>query len=191
MRIFLLSLIIALGAVLPVSASEKDTDTDGLPDLFEIKLGTDLHNKDSDGDGFFDWEELKNGYNPLQPFGEKLEKRIEVQIATQELAYYVGDIKIDSFKISSGKKGWDTPKGTFVVLKKHPIVRYKGAGYDYPHTKWNLMFKYGKKGNYYIHGAYWHNKFGTRRSHGCVNVAYKNMERLYEWAHEGEKIFIK
>ena len=49
------------------------------------------------------------------------------------------------------------------------------------------MFKKGKGFNYYIHGAYWHNKFGKQMSHGCVNVSYANMEGLYQWAEKGDK----
>jgi len=42
-----------------------DSDGDGLPDDMETRLGTDLFNPDTDQDGHSDWEEIKNGFNPL------------------------------------------------------------------------------------------------------------------------------
>ncbi|PIY62567.1 hypothetical protein COY93_02865 [Candidatus Uhrbacteria bacterium CG_4_10_14_0_8_um_filter_58_22] len=45
---------------------------------------------------------------------------------------------------------------------------------------------------YYIHGAYWHNLFGKARvSHGCVNVGYADMERLYWWAQVGTRVVVE
>ncbi len=41
-----------------------DSDSDGLPDLFEDAIGTDKNNKDSDGDGHEDKAEMGNGYAP-------------------------------------------------------------------------------------------------------------------------------
>jgi uncharacterized protein (TIGR02145 family) len=42
-----------------------DTDNDGLPDYLEKVLGTDINNSDTDGDSYGDYEEIKNGYDPL------------------------------------------------------------------------------------------------------------------------------
>ena len=44
---------------------ELDSDQDGLPDYIEKVLGTDLNNSDTDGDSYSDFEEIKNGYNPI------------------------------------------------------------------------------------------------------------------------------
>ena len=32
-----------------------------------------------------------------------------------------------------------------------------------------------------FHGTYWHNDYGTPRSHGCVNVSAANAQWLYRW----------
>jgi hypothetical protein len=32
------------------------------------------------------------------------------------------------------------------------------------------------------HTAYWHDQFGTRRSHGCVNLAPRDARWLYFWS---------
>jgi hypothetical protein len=118
------------------------------------------------------------------------EKRIEISLDNQTLVYSEGERTIKEIKISSGLKGTPTPVGEFEVLEKIPVVNYVGPGYNLPNTKWNLMFKRNPTGNYYIHGAYWHNKFGQPLSHGCINVSYAEMEALYDWAEPGTKITI-
>jgi len=118
-------------------------------------------------------------------------KSIVISLADQDLKYFEGTQLIGEFKISSGLPGTPTPPGEYTVLQKKPVVDYKGANYDFPNTKWNLLFKHGKTLNFYIHGAYWHHNFGHPMSHGCINVAYANMEGLYNWADVGTTISIQ
>lgn len=168
-----------------------DSDKDSLIDSWEIILGTDLLNPDSDSDGYLDGLEVMNGYSPKSSAAEKVSKRIEVSLDNQTLSYYFDDIKLESFKISSGVASMPTPTGKFTVLDKIPSKTYGGNGFDfyYPNTKWNLHFT-TRYWRYYIHGAYWHNNFGQPMSHGCINVSYDNMERLYNFAQIGTKVNI-
>lgn len=170
--------------------TEVDSDKDYLPDAWELALGTSLMNPDSDGDKYLDGTEVRAGYDPLTPEPQKLEKNITVNLKTQHLTYYLGSKKLEDFPISSGIKRYPTPTGQFAVLDKVPIKHYAGLNFDYPNTKWNLQFSTGASQRYYIHGAYWHNKFGTPQSHGCINVSYQNMERLYDWAQVGTSVTI-
>jgi lipoprotein-anchoring transpeptidase ErfK/SrfK len=43
---------------------------------------------------------------------------------------------------------------------------------------------------YAIHGAYWHNNFGTPVSHGCVNMRVEEAKALYEWASVGMEVVV-
>jgi lipoprotein-anchoring transpeptidase ErfK/SrfK len=45
-------------------------------------------------------------------------------------------------------------------------------------------------GSYAIHGAYWHNAFGTPTSHGCVNMRPNEAEMLYQWAAAGTEVYV-
>ncbi len=171
--------------------ADVDSDHDDLTDDWEIKLGTNLTKADTDGDGYKDGDEVMHGYDPLSPSHEKISKRIEVSLKSQHLAYFFGNTKLEDFPISSGLPKTPTPVGSFSILKKRPVVHYKGVGFNFPNTKWNLMFKHGKGLNYYIHGAYWHHNFGHPMSHGCVNVSYANMEKLYAFADENTPITIQ
>lgn len=169
-----------------------DFDNDGLIDDWELKLGSSLIDRDFDNDGYLDGEEIKWGFDLKSPYPRRVEKIIKVNLKEQKLTYYFDGIKLEEFLISSGVRSLPTPRGKFKILAKVPVKTYGGRGYNfyYPNTKWNLHFTTGNL-RYYIHGAYWHNDFGRSRSHGCVNVSYKNMERLYEWAQVGTKVEIE
>ena len=49
------------------SDAKLDFDKDGLNNLKEYQLGTDINNSDSDGDGFNDGVEISNGSDPKNP----------------------------------------------------------------------------------------------------------------------------
>jgi len=168
-----------------------DTDKDYLSDAWEKIIGTDPNNPDTDGDKYLDGTEVAAGFDPLDKEPKQIAKLIKVDLKTQHLWYYFGDKILADFPISSGLKNTPTPKGEFKILDKVPVKSYGGKGYNFyfPNTKWNLHFTTGKY-RFYIHGAYWHNKFGQPMSHGCVNVSYANMEALYWFAQVGTKVII-
>lgn len=194
MRYFIISLFLLFlisPARAAVNSDIADSDGDGLSDALELAFGSDSSKIDSDNDSYPDGLEVKNGYSPVDPAPVKLPKKISIDLSTQRLSYFLGHVELGGFLISSGIKKLPTPKGEFSVLMKKSVVNYGGPGYNYPNTKWNLMFKKGKGFNYFIHGAYWHNKFGQPMSHGCVNVSYANMKGLYQWAEKGTTVVIK
>jgi len=170
----------------------QDSDQDGLTDSDETNIyRTEPNKADTDGDGYKDGEEIQNSYDPNKAGDDKIGKVIGVHLADQTLTYSLGPYAIKTIKISSGLPRTPTPKGDFSIIIKKPVVHYRGIDYNFPNTKWNLMFKYGSWGNFYIHGAYWHNNFGRPQSHGCVNVSYADMEGLYNWAEEGTRVIIE
>ena len=168
---------------------KTDTDGDGLNDGWEFAVMTDIKNPDTDGDGILDGVEVMEGYDPLTSEERRPEKRIEVDVSEARLTYYFNNRLLESFLISPGKSWTPTPRGQFSVMQKLPVARYKGPGYDYPNTKWNLLFTRQTYG-YYIHGAYWHSRWGHGVSGGCVNVPYERMDRLYEWAEVDTKVIV-
>ena len=171
-----------------------DSDNDGLSDYDETYIyKTNPNLADTDSDGYTDGTEVLYNYDPNKNLDDKLEKTISVSLQDQSLTYALGPYVLKTIKISSGVPQMPTPPGEYKILKKLPTVNYgvKGGAYFYPNTRWNMLFKYQAKGNLYIHGAFWHNNFGTPMSHGCINVSYADVEALYNWADMGTKITIK
>jgi len=118
------------------------------------------------------------------------EKRIEVDLTNQKVYAYEGDIKVHEFIVSTGKWGW-TPTGEFTIWAKVKSQLMKGGSrergtyYYLPNVPW-VMFFYNqdvaKMKGFSFHGTYWHDKFGTPQSHGCINMRTEEAKILYDWA---------
>jgi lipoprotein-anchoring transpeptidase ErfK/SrfK len=122
------------------------------------------------------------------------DKLIVVDRAKQKLyAYEDGEVFVEMV-VSTGLELSPTPGGTFTVFKKMPSRYMQGPlpgftdYYDLPGVPWNLYFT---EGGAVIHGAYWHDSFGQRYSHGCVNLSPEDARVLYEWAELGTKVTVK
>lgn len=121
---------------------------------------------------------------PVPVLGETTdEKWIDIDLSTQTLRAMEGDRVIYEFKISSGK--WaPTPVGEYRIWIKLRYTKMSGGSkekhtyYYLPNVPYVMYFYQG----YGIHGAYWHNNFGQPMSHGCVNMAIPDAEKMYEWA---------
>lgn len=120
-------------------------------------------------------------------------KYIDVNVTEQRLrAYRAGKIE-RTFLVSTGIAKYPTPIGDFEVLSKVYMKNYKYSygenhpdNYDLPNVKYNLRFN----GPYFLHYAYWHNNFGHRMSHGCVNINLENSEWIYSWADIGNPVYV-
>jgi LysM repeat protein len=113
-------------------------------------------------------------------------KWIEVNLSTQTLTAWQGDVPVLQTIISSGKAGTPTVTGRFQIGTKYTSQRMYGPGYDIPGVPW-VMYFYA---DYAIHGAYWHNSFGIPMSHGCVNMRPSEAEALWNWAPPGTEVWV-
>lgn len=118
---------------------------------------------------------------------EESGKVVLVDLSEQHLYAYENGLQVNTFLVSTGILGMDTHTGTFSVSEKIYNKLYSGPGFYLPDTKWNLRFD----GHRLLHGAYWHNNFGHRMSHGCVNIAYSNAEWLYNWTPVGTTVIVQ
>ena len=130
---------------------------------------------------------------PIHPFVGN--KRIEVNLDNQSLTCFEGNTLIFQTLVASGLAGQHaTPRGERCALLKQAsrhmsTVPYPGMQiplpnpndiFDLPGIPWNIFFDLEGRA---IHGAYWHNDFGVRRSHGCLNVGMKAAQWIYRWAY--------
>lgn len=151
------------------------------------------------GDLYVSADVVKTFYNEgdkdLKDIVKPITKRIVVDLSEQMLYAYDGDELFMKEPVSTGLKSTPTDVGKFTIFKKTPS-RYmqgpiEGASdqyYDLPGVPWNLYFTYD--GNV-IHGAYWHNSFGKKWSHGCVNLPPVKAKELYEWAVVGIPVTVQ
>lgn len=113
-------------------------------------------------------------------------KYIKVDVSEQRLTAYEYGVEVNTFLISSGTYTHPTPYGKTPITAKLPVHQYGGIDYWYPNVKWNMRFR----PHYYIHTAYWHNNFGQRMSHGCINVRLDDADWIYHWADIGTSVEI-
>ncbi|HLL60275.1 MAG TPA: L,D-transpeptidase [Candidatus Nitrosocosmicus sp.] len=119
------------------------------------------------------------------------EKLITVDTGKQMLYAWDGGQIVYQTAVSTGL--WQTPtvKGTFRIYRKLPVQDMKGyskvKGWYYLPNVPNVMYFYS---GYAIHGAYWHNVFGSRASNGCVNVPPASAQWLYDWAPHGTRVVV-
>lgn len=130
------------------------------------------------------------GTLPSQTAGTK---RIVVDLSEQWLTAYAGDEVVYDAPVSTGKDGFNTPTGTYKVYLKYAKQTMRGTlggeswvVPDVPHV---MYFN----GGVALHGAYWHDKFGTgtRLSHGCVNLPLEAAAILYDWTPEGTQVIVQ
>lgn len=111
---------------------------------------------------------------------------IEVNLSEQTLTAWQGDVMVMHTYISSGLPNTPTVTGRFRIGTKYSSQRMTGPGYDLPGVPWVMYFYSG----YAIHGAYWHNNFGSPMSHGCVNMDTGEAQLLYTWAPAGTEVYV-
>lgn len=116
---------------------------------------------------------------------------IVVSISNQTLKYYeYGEVVLSS-NVVTGING-KTPIGNFKVLNKVRDIILKGKDYESFVSYW-IAFKGVAFG---FHDASWRSKFGGtiykyNGSHGCVNMPYSKVQKLYNMVSIGTPVYIR
>ena len=176
-----------------IKLDKSDADKDGLSDYYELKFKTDPLNPDSDGDGYKDGKEIDFAFDPLASSTKKLSQRLEVNLKTQRLSYYVGGQKWQEFIVSSGRSGMPTPKGKFKIVNK--VVKAWSKTYKLWMPYWMGLSSNGIG----IHELpVWpsgyregENHLGIPVSHGCVRLGVGPAKYLFDRIATGTEVTIK
>ena len=106
---------------------------------------------------------------------------IDVDLTNQMVYAYEGDVAVNSFIVSTGT--WLTPTvtGKHKIYVKVRMQDMRGPGYHLKDVPYVMFFR----GDYGLHGTYWHNNFGTPMSRGCVNLTIDDAAWLFNWASVG------
>ncbi|MGC4025342.1 MAG: L,D-transpeptidase family protein [Mesorhizobium sp.] len=114
---------------------------------------------------------------------------IQVSISKQVLLAFQGEKPVYATLVSTGVDGLGDPettrstvRGQFLIHTKHVSVTMSsdeaGAEFELKDIPYVQYFK----DNYAIHAAFWHDGFGTPRSHGCINLAPLDARWLFHWS---------
>ncbi|RPI34967.1 MAG: hypothetical protein EHM70_01175 [Chloroflexota bacterium] len=125
--------------------------------------------------------------SPLSPELPMQDKRLEVRTEDQIVIAYERNRPIFMSRCSTGAKfrdgNYETQPGRYITFHKRP-TRHMAAGdleangYDLPGVPW---VTYITEEGVSFHGTYWHNDFGHKRSHGCINMPIKAARWLFRW----------
>lgn len=112
------------------------------------------------------------------------ERWIDVDVDDQILVAYEGELPVYATLVSSGATTTPTETGVYRMWLKESEADMKGLNGEDPYSvatvPWTQFFSPEK--GLALHTAYWHDQFGTRRSHGCVNLAPRDARWLYFWS---------
>ena len=122
------------------------------------------------------WTPLPTAIPPT-PQPVRGEKWIDIDLSSQTLIAYEGEIEVFRTTVSTGTAWTPTVTGRFRIFHKLLSQTMTGPDYVQPDVPY-VMYFYG---GYSLHGTYWHNDFGQPRSHGCVNLRTANAKWLFDW----------
>jgi lipoprotein-anchoring transpeptidase ErfK/SrfK len=118
-------------------------------------------------------------------------KLITVDTTKQMIYAWDGGRIVNQSPVSTGMYYTPTVRGQFKIYKKFDLQdmsgRYYPYNYYYLKNVPNVMYFYQE---YAIHGAYWHNHFGSKYSHGCVNEPVGFSKWLYDFAPIGTDVYV-
>lgn len=126
--------------------------------------------------------------SPVLGVASPSDRWIEVDLSDQKLKAWDGAVLFLETAVASGLPWTPTPVGEFRIWSKLRATRMEGGEgkyyYNLPNVPFVMFFENkdvpGWRG-YGLHGTYWHNSFGTPRSHGCINLPTQVAQRLYYW----------
>jgi hypothetical protein len=125
----------------------------------------------------------------MPKWGKNGEKWLDVNLTKQTLVLYEGERAVYATLLSSGEAGLEDPehttatkRGIYRIHTKHltTTMSSEEVGEEFE-LKDVPYVQYFEQGGYALHGAYWHDRFGTPKSHGCLNLTPEDARRIFWW----------
>jgi hypothetical protein len=129
---------------------------------------------------------------PITPDVDPATKTIQANLDHQTLSCLEGNKEVYFCRISSGlnfdpqtgqlSDKLATPVGNLLthwkIISLNMTAGTFQSGYSTPAVPWTTMIS---GDGISIHGAFWHNAFGEKRSHGCINVTPEDAKWIFRW----------
>jgi lipoprotein-anchoring transpeptidase ErfK/SrfK len=103
---------------------------------------------------------------------------VTIDLSQQTMTVRVGGETLYNWSVSTGRKGYRTPTGTYHPTRMHR--EYYSRKYDNAPMPYSIFFR----GGYAIHGTQYVSKLGSVASHGCVRLLTANARTLYNLVRE-------
>jgi len=131
--------------------------------------------------------------NTQAPKGLDGNRWIEVNLYEQTLAVYDHNRLVFATLVASGMAPFYTRPGLFQIKTKKLVETMSGAFeanrsdyYYLQNVPWTMYYDDARA----LHGAYWRAVFGYPQSHGCINLSPGDAHWLYDWAQQGEWVYV-
>lgn len=135
----------------------------------------------ADGTGFVSDRSVGRFVQPAPLSGARADEIwIDVELDEQVLTVMRGEAPVFATLVSSGFKA-PTPRGLWRIRLKEAIgAMASNPGDDDPYAVEAVPFiQYFHQG-FALHAAYWHNRFGHKLSHGCVNLSPRDARHVFD-----------
>jgi hypothetical protein len=111
---------------------------------------------------------------------------VAVDLYEQTMVAYEDDTPVFATLVASGLPPYNTNEGLFEVWARLPVDPMSGAtGAPEAYALQSVPYVMYFDGGISLHGSYWHDYFGYRQSHGCVNLTVSDASWVYDWFTEG------
>ena len=137
--------------------------------------------------------------NPPSSINPISETRLTIKLRERRVYVYQGDRVQASFPIAIGRRGWETPTGTFSVIQKiqDPAWEHPWTGEVIPPgpnnplgVRWIAFWTDGK--NFIgFHGTPNERLIGQAVSHGCIRMRNRDVMALYELVKVGTPVTVQ
>jgi lipoprotein-anchoring transpeptidase ErfK/SrfK len=128
--------------------------------------------------------------NTTPPEGVTTNRWIDVNLAEQTLAIYENRELVFATVIASGLEPYWTKPGLFQIYQKKETETMRNNDpsefYYLDNVPWTMYFDGARA----LHGAYWRTRLGYPQSHGCVNLSVGDSHWLFNWAVEGDWVYV-
>jgi lipoprotein-anchoring transpeptidase ErfK/SrfK len=104
-----------------------------------------------------------------------------VDLSDQRMYVYVDEVLTHIFKVSTGRKGYGTPRGRYTALWLSP--KHRSRKYDWAPMPWAVFFN----GGYAVHGTTDIKRLGRPASHGCVRLHPNDAKAFFQLVRESGK----
>ncbi len=131
--------------------------------------------------------------NPTRPEGVNADRWIEINLEQQVILAYEDGRLVFAASVATGRDPFFTQPGVFQIYEKKELETMQGAFeadradfYYLQDVPWTMYYDQKRA----IHATYWPFGYGYPQSHGCVNLSPGDAQWLFQWADEGDYVWV-